>query len=147
MKIRDVLAGKGSRVQTIWPVKTLAHAVRVFDERKIASAVVTDASNTPRGIITDRALIHGIALHGKDALDMPVTNFMISPAPVCTPDDTVNAVMRTMTEKRIRHILVMDEEQMAGVVSIGDLVKVRLDDAAIEGKVLREMALGQLAAE
>ena len=72
---------------------------------------------------------------------------MSDPLPVCGLDDTVSTVMRSMTEKRFRHSVVMDESRLAGIVSIGDLVKVRLDDAEIEGRVLRDIALGHMAAE
>ena len=68
------------------------------------------------------------------------------PLPVCSLDDTVAAVMRRMTEKRFRHAIVMEDQHVAGIVSIGDLVKVRLDDAEVESRVLRDIALGHMAA-
>ena len=99
------------------------------------------------GIVTDRDVIHTIARRGIECLDEPVSVAMKSPAPVCSPDDTVSDVLRTMTDKRVRHLIVVEDGQMMGLVSIGDLVKVRLDDAEIEGRVLRERALSQMAFE
>ena len=70
---------------------------------------------------------------------------MLTPAPSCRPDDTVADVLRLMTDNRVRHVLVLRDGAMAGIVSIGDLVKIRLDDAELENRVLREMALARLA--
>jgi CBS domain-containing protein len=72
---------------------------------------------------------------------------MESPPPTCLPDDTVNQILRVMTERRVRHVVVMHERKMAGIVSIGDLVKFRLKDAELENQVLRDLALRRMAVE
>jgi CBS domain-containing protein len=147
MKIRDVLGDKGRHVVTVWPDKQLDHIPRIFDERNIASVVVVDHAGKPLGIVTDREVLRALARHGTAALGRPVSEVMQSPAPSCGPDDTVNDVLRIMTETRVRHVLVLEDRAMAGLVSIGDLVKFRLKDAELENRVLRELALTRLAAE
>jgi CBS domain-containing protein len=72
---------------------------------------------------------------------------MESPPPTCLPDDTVNQILRVMTERRVRHVVVMHDRKMAGIVSIGDLVKFRLKDAELENQVLRDLALRRMAVE
>ncbi len=146
MKIRDVLGDKGRHVVTVWPDKRLDHIPRIFDERNIASAVVVDHASKPLGIVSDREVLRALARHGIAALERPVSDVMQSPAPSCSPDDTVNDVLRIMTENRVRHVLVLEERAMVGIVSIGDLVKFRLKDAELENRVLRELALTRLAA-
>ncbi len=147
MKIAEVLERKGSRVVTVWTTRPLRDVVAIFDERKIASVVVTDPDDAPRGIVTDRAVLHALALRGAAALNEPVTAAMQVPPPICQAQDPISKVLRRMTDDRVRHVVVMSQGRMVGLVSIGDLVKIKLDDADIEGRVLRERALGQMAFE
>jgi len=145
VKISDVLVEKGAHVITVWPDKRLDQLPQLFDERNISSVAVVDHAGRPLGIVTDRELVRGLARHGVAALEFPASRVMLSPPPWCSPDHTVGDVLRQMTENRVRHILVMRGDAMAGIVSIGDLVKIRLDDAELENRVLREMALARLA--
>lgn len=147
MKVSDILAAKGSRVVTVWPSKPLDGILRLFDERGIASAVVVDAQEHPLGIVTDRGALRQITRRGAEALGMDASRVMETPLPTCAPSTRVSEAMFIMTDRRVRHLVVMDGDRMAGIVSIGDLVKTRLQDAELESRVLREMALGQLAAE
>jgi CBS domain-containing protein len=144
VKISDVLAEKGAHVVTVWPDKRLDQVPQLFDERKISSVAVVDHAGRPVGLVTDRELVRALAKQGVTALDFPVSRVMLSPAPSCSPDHTVGDVLRQMTENRVRHVLVMREGEMIGIVSIGDLVKIRLDDAELENRVLRELALARL---
>jgi CBS domain-containing protein len=147
MRIKDVLTAKGRGVATLWSNRTLRDVVTLFDERNIASVVVTDPQGEPMGLVTDRAVIRALARHGVGALDLPVTRAMAQPFPIVAPDETVSSALKTMTVDRVRHLVVMEEERMIGLVSIGDLVKIRLDDADLERRVLSERALGQMAFE
>ncbi len=147
MKVSDILAAKGSRVVTVWPSKPLDRILRLFDERGIASAVVVDAEGRPLGIVTERGALRQIARRGSEALALTAARVMETPVPSCGPDTRVSEAMFIMTDRRVRHLVVMDGGRMAGIVSIGDLVKTRLEDAELESRVLRELALGQLAAE
>ena len=145
MTLAEVLAAKGRGVVTLWNTRRLEDAIRLFDDHHIAAVVIVDPERRPLGIIPEREAVHAIARHGASALSLGVTHVMISPPPMCTPDVRVSDALRRMTNDRIRHLIVMNEEEMLGVVSIGDLVKVRLEDADIEGRVLRDMALTHLA--
>lgn len=148
MKVRDVIAAKGSQVETVPPDLALIKVLRLLDERNIAAAVVVDKRRHPLGAIFDRLLIRLLARRGGDALKLTASEVMVTPVPSCTPDTTVQQAMRLMTDQRVRHLVVMaDEDGIAGIVSIGDLVKSRLSDADLEARVLREMALSKLAAE
>lgn len=147
MRIAEVLAQKAPGAVTLWPNHTLDDAVRLCDERHIASVVIVDPERRPLGIVTDRQIIRALARHGASALQLSVTQIMLSPPPACTCDSRVADAMHRMTADRVRHLVVMNGEELAGIVSIGDLVKVRLDEAEIEGRVLRERALGRIAAE
>lgn len=146
MRISDVLTSKPKGVVTLWPHHTLTDAIRLFDERNVSSVVVIDPERRPLGLITDRTAVHALARHGAGALTMGLNHLTTAPVPTCTLDTTVTQAMLRMTADRIRHLIVIHDDEMVGVVSIGDLVKVRLDDADVEGRVLREMALGRIAA-
>ena len=147
MKIHDVLADKGRQVVTVWPEKQLGDIPRLFDERNIASVVVVDHAENPLGIVTDRDVLRALARIGITAFERPVSEAMESPPPSCLPDDTVNQILRVMTERRVRHVVVMHGRKMVGIVSIGDLVKFRLKDAELENQVLRDLALTRMAVE
>jgi CBS domain-containing protein len=147
MRIKDVLADKGHRVVTVWPGKLVADLPALFDEHHIASVVVVDTAGRLLGIVTDRLFMTALARRGLGMLELTAADIMQSPAPSCSADDTVAHAMRLMTDERVRHLVVTKDGAMAGIVSIGDLVKCRLQDAELESRVLREMALGRLAVE
>jgi CBS domain-containing protein len=145
VRIRDVLADKGGHIVTVWPDRRLDHVAQLFDNRNIASVVVVDHDGRQMGIVSHRELVHALARYGSAALDLRAGQVMLSPAPSCGLDDTVGDVLRLMTDNRVRHVLVLRDGAMVGIVSIGDLVKIRLTDAELENRVLREMALARLA--
>jgi CBS domain-containing protein len=147
MKIKDVLGSKGSGVVTVRPNKRVDKLPKLFDERDIASAVVVDASNRTLGIVTDRLFMKALARQGVAMLEKTVADIMESPAPSCSSEQSVQHAMRLMTDMRVRHLVVMDDGRMLGIVSIGDLVKFRLEEAEMESRVLRELALGHMTAE
>jgi CBS domain-containing protein len=144
MLIRDVIAAKGSGVITVWPAKTLEHILNLFEDRNIASAVVVEPNGRPIGLVNDRRVMRILARDGRRAFDRTAEQIMISPPPTCTLATTVSEAQRHMTEQRFRHLVVMDGARLAGLVSIGDLVKARMSDAELEGKVLRDIAMAKL---
>ena len=144
MRINDVLADKGANVVTVWPDSRLDHVTELFHQRDIASVVGVDHHDRVLGIFTDHELVRAVARYGAPAVETPVARVMLTPAPSCSPDDTVGDVLRLMTDNRVRHVLVVRDGATAGIVSIGDLVKIRLHDAEMENRVLREMALARL---
>lgn len=147
MTIREILHDKGTHVVSMWPEHTVADVIARCDERNISSVVITDHNGAARGIVSDRDALRALARHGTRAMNLRVTEIMKSPAPTCTPDDTATEILRRMTNERYRHAVVTDSGRIAGLVSIGDLVKSKLRDADLESRVLRERALSRLAAE
>lgn len=117
MKVRDILAAKGSRVVTVWPSKPFERVLNLFDERGIASAVVVNADGRPLGIVTDRGALRQIARRGAEALSLEASHVVESPVPNCTPETRVSEAMFAMSERRLRHLVVMDGDRMAGIVS------------------------------
>lgn len=147
MTIREIVHEKGGQIVTVWPEHTLSDAIVRCEQHHISSVVVVDHEGQALGILSDRDALRSLARHGTRAMQMRVTEAMRSPPPTCTGNDSVTDVMHRMTWDRFRHILVMDGARLLGVVSIGDLVKARLRDADLEGRVLRERALSRIAAE
>jgi len=147
MRIRHVLDQKGHRIVSVWTNRSLQDAINKLDEQNIASLVVIEPDGHPVGIVSDRDVIRTLARRGTDSVNEPVSLTMKSPPPTCTPEENASTVLRRMTNDRVRHMIVMENGNVLGLVSIGDLVKVRLDDAEVEGRVLRERALSQMALE
>jgi len=141
MRISEILDLKGHRVETTWASRSVGDIPRLFMIRNIASVVVIDTGGRPVGIVTDRLLIRALAEHGMDSINYTAKDIMESPPPSCAPTDSVAHVLDVMTEKRVRHMLVMAEGKMQGIVSIGDLVKHRLRDAEMETRVLRDAVM------
>ena len=144
MLISDVLVQKGPRVETVYPHVRLDQIPRIFDERNISSVIVADLTGKPLGVVTDRLLIQMLARHGRAALQLTAVECMAAPVPTCAPDESIQEALTMMTEQRVRHLLVISDHKMVGVVSIGDLVKYRLRDSDLETRVLRELAYGRM---
>jgi signal-transduction protein with cAMP-binding, CBS, and nucleotidyltransferase domain len=147
MTIREIIQAKGSHVVSMWPEHTLGDAIRRCDEKNVASIVITSHAGRTMGILTDRLALKGLSRYGAAAMNRPVTEFMLSPAPTCGFADSVAEVARRMTTDRFRHMVVVENGAVAGLVSMGDLVKAKLRDADMESRILRERALSRLAAE
>ncbi len=146
MKIREVLAQKPSRVISVRPDKPVTVLPTLFDEHNISSVLVIDARGRLHGMVTDRSFLGAMAQHAARFGELKAVDIMLTPAPRCSPGDSVTHALRRMTEDRVRHLVVLDNGHLVGIVSIGDLVKARLEDVELESRVLREMALGQIAA-
>jgi CBS domain-containing protein len=143
MNIRDILATKGNCVITARPsekIDTLAHRLR--DER-IGAVIVSGEGDAIVGIISERDVVHGLAEYGVELLAMSVSELMTRQVKSCRPDDSVKDVMQMMTQFRIRHLPVLDDGRLMGIVSIGDVVKNRLEDMGMEANVLRDIAIAR----
>lgn len=147
MKIKDVLALKGSRVISVHYEQRADAIPALFSERNISSVAVQSADGRLLGIITDRLILKALARRGASLQQFLAADIMESPAPACRPETSVAEAMRMMTDQRVRHLVVLDNGRLAGLVSIGDLVKSQIKDYELESRVLRDMALGHLAAE
>jgi CBS domain-containing protein len=140
MLVSEVLKDKGSKVFTIHPDRNVKDVTAELYEQKIGAAVVVDAWGKVVGILSERDIVYGIAKHGEPALDMRIDELMAAPAPICGPEDRLTDIMATMTHRRVRHIVVMVDGKLRGIVSIGDLVKYRLAEIQLEVGVLRDYA-------
>jgi CBS domain-containing protein len=136
MTIAAILATKGTEVATIASDAPLGAAVDEFGGRRIGALLVIDAGEV-KGIVSERDVIYCLREHGAQVLDWPVSRAMSSPAIVTTPDTEVLSAMALMTQQRIRHLPVIEEGQLKGIVSIGDLVKYRIDRIEREAEAMR----------
>lgn len=127
MRIADILAGKGRDVVTVAPPDSVTTLLAALAERNVGAAVVLDGEQLA-GIVSERDVVRALHEQGPDALSAPVSSIMTAMVATCTLDDRVEHLSVTMTEKRIRHIPVIDGHgALAGIVSIGDVVKSRID--------------------
>jgi len=122
MKVQTILTTKGGGVFTITPDKTLRQAARLMDKHRIGALVVVDQAGQVVGILSERDIIR-FAAHHTAVFDVPVSKAMTKKVVSGSPDDDVKAVMRTMTEKRFRHLPILEQGQLVGMISIGDLLK------------------------
>ena len=126
MNIGAVLASKGVKVVTVRPTQTLREAVLLLAEHNIGAVVVTEASERPSGILSERDIVRTL-VRAEAVLDWPVSRIMTRDVIVGAPEDDVLSVGHTMVERRIRHLPVMQEGRLVGIVSIGDILKAPRD--------------------
>jgi CBS domain-containing protein len=138
MTVKAILSRKGSDVITIEPTVDLAAAARVLVERCIGALVVTGVDDRVVGILSERNIVRAIAERGAKALDVPIAEVMTRKVVTCGMDETVIEIMAVMTAGKFRHIPVVEQGRLHGIVSIGDVVKWRLDDMKHESAALRE---------
>ena len=131
MKIENILATKGTQVHTILPDRTIKEAVSLLSRHNIGALVVIDDMGRPIGILSERDIVHAAA-RADTILAQKVSSVMTEHIITGTPHDDIRSVERTMTDKHIRHIPVMDQGQLIGIVSIGDVVKAQLEQYAGE---------------
>jgi CBS domain-containing protein len=140
MSISDVLHHKGHAVVTVRDTDTVQSAVGKLAEHRIGAVVVEDKWMRHTGIFSERDLTNAIARQGAAVLNYPVTKIMSSPVVTCRPTDRVETAMAAMTMAKIRHLPVLENGHLVGIVSIGDLVKHRLDEKALEANVLLDLS-------
>ena len=138
MKIREILAVKGAHVHTIEPDRSILDVVALLVEHGIGALLVRDVDDAVAGIISERDVLR-VCRDRSGALGaIRVADVMTRDLIVCVPDDDVDYAMGIVTKNRVRHLPVMDGGRVAGMISIGDLVKARLDAAEYENRYLRE---------
>lgn len=142
MNVNDILKAKGREVATVAPDTTVTDAVRLLHRRGIGALVVSADGNRLDGILSERDIVHALAAHGAAVLDRRVAELMTRRVVTCTPNDTIAELMGEMTRRRIRHLPVVDRGRLAGLVSIGDVVKNRLEEMESETTSLRQFIAG-----
>ncbi len=138
MKVQAMLDAKGSEVATTRPYATIATVIRMMKLEGIGALVVSDDGQALGGIISERDIVLGLVDHGHELLEMRVAELMTRAVKTCTPEANVKDVMAEMTRSRVRHLPVLDGGKLCGIISIGDVVKNRLDELETETNVLRD---------
>lgn len=138
MYVSDILESKGRAVVTVSPDQTLAETAKLLSEKRIGAALVSDGETRIAGMISERDIVREIARDGAAALDRKVAEVMTRKVVTCRPDHTVEEVMKVMTVNRFRHLPVVEEDRIVGIVTIGDVVKSRLEESEAETRVLRD---------
>ena len=146
MTLQDILRTKGSLVQSIGPQATLQEVVQRLVQHNIGSLVVCEGDDCEhrelRGIITERDILRACAKHGNDWHRVAVSSVMTTNVLVGRPDDSVEETMGTMTDNRVRHLPVVIERRLVGIISIGDVVKAQHDELTMENHYLKNYIHG-----
>ncbi len=138
MKVRDILATKGGGVATIRAEAAISTVVRRLRLEGIGALVVSEDDAQVIGIISERDIVTGLADQGVELLERQVIDLMTTPVKTCTPEVSIKDVMAIMTRSRVRHLPVVTDGRMVGIISIGDVVKNRLEEVELEAGVLRD---------
>jgi CBS domain-containing protein len=138
MQVRHILRDKGREVVTIASDATLSEAARLLAGRHIGAVVVSDRYGGLAGILSERDIVRAVAEYSVAALGQSVSKHMTHAVSTCCETDTVDELMETMTHNRFRHMPVVEEERLCGIISIGDVVKTRIAETVREAETLRE---------
>jgi CBS domain-containing protein len=137
MNVSSILAAKGGDVITIEPTATIAAAAALLTEKRIGALVIVGAGGRVAGILSERDIVHTLAKRGRQALDEPLSQAMTREVATCGPDDEITSLMERMTDGKFRHMPVIHAGKIAGIVSIGDIVKQRVDEMERESEAMR----------
>src|SRR5215471_18400263 len=138
MKVQDILSEKGNRVATMRPeasIDTVAHRMRMD---RIGAVVISTDGRRIEGLLAERDIVYGLVEHGAALLEKTAADVMMHEVVTCRAQDALKDVMAKMTHSRVRHVPVVENGMLMGIVSIGDIVKHRMSEAELEAMVLRE---------
>ena len=145
MSVRELLNRKPTGVVSVTPTTSVADASRVLMDEGVGGLPVVDERGRLVGFLAERDIVGLVDGKASGIRDTPVSSAMRRPAPVCGADESLRSVMTRMTRERLRHLVVMDGERIAGVISVGDIVKQRLEQLETEAGVLRDYVAAQRA--
>jgi CBS domain-containing protein len=138
VKVTSILKVKGSQVATVKPDATVGSIVRTLTVKSIGAVVVSDDGANLLGLVSERDIVQALGVYGARTLDLRASDLMTRRPVTCRPDDSVTRLMADMTRHRVRHLPVVEDGRLRGIVSIGDVVKHRLDELETEANILRE---------
>ena len=141
MNVQAILEAKGHDVVTTRPETSVAEVCRLLQRRRIGAVPVVDESGMLLGILSERDIVAGLSEHGVAVVGLSASQLMTRQVRHCHPEDGIGEIMAVMTNRRVRHLPVIDEGRLCGLVSIGDVVKARLDEAALEVDSLRQYVM------
>jgi CBS domain-containing protein len=142
MRISDVLRVKGTQVITVTPDTTVRHLLAILAEHRIGAVVVSHDGTAIDGIASERDIVRALAQRGAAVMSDPVTAIYTAEVHTVTPRTPIEDVMRMMTERRVRHAPVVVDDSLRGIVSIGDVVKIRIDELETERTALTNYITG-----
>ena len=132
MRISDVIRRKGDKVVTVSSDATVQRLLEILEEHNIGALVVSDDGSTVTGIVSERDVVRHLRTAGAGLLEQTVATIMTSEVQTCTPEESTEDLARTMTDRRIRHVPVVIDGHLQAIVSIGDIVKWRIDELQTE---------------
>ena len=138
MIVSQLLKSKGYQVYTVSEETNINEISRILSEKRIGVAVIINESKNVIGIISERDIIRGLSKYGEKVLDMPSKALMTQNVITSGLDSHIDELMREMTNSRIRHMPIVEDEKLVGLISIGDVVKNRVEELQAEGEMLRE---------
>lgn len=138
MNVDQILSMKGRNVVSVDANQSLGEAARLLSERRIGAVVVLDGRQPVAGILSERDIVKAVADQGAQALDQPVSRFMTMEVVTCTGRNSVNELMELMTQRKFRHVPVVEGGQLVGIISIGDVVKQRVEEVEAESQAIKE---------
>jgi CBS domain-containing protein len=138
MTVKTILAAKGGEVITIDPTATIAAAAHLLSERRIGAVLVLGPDHHVTGILSERDIVRALAKRGPSALDESVGQVMTRKVATCDPSDSIGEIMEQMTAGKFRHVPVLEQGRLVGIISIGDVVKHRLGEMERESAAMRE---------
>jgi CBS domain-containing protein len=137
MFVADILKGKGSSIVSVSPEQHISEALSMMAQHRIGAVLVVDGQGGIAGILSERDMVRAMHKLGKAAFDKSVGDLMTTPVVTCSPKDPVPAIEGMMTSQRFRHVPVLDDGKLVGIISIGDVVKTRIEEAEAEVDALR----------
>jgi CBS domain-containing protein len=140
MMIKTILKSKGNTVVTIGVLESVSDALDTMVENKIAALVLTDGAKVI-GVVSEHDILKAISISGVSVLNAPVGHIVTDRMVTVSPEETTQRVMQLMTHSRIRHLPVIENGALVGIVSVGDIVKYRLEELEMESNVLRDLAV------
>jgi CBS domain-containing protein len=141
MKVSDIVQIKGSAVKTVSPDTSARELSVRLHAGQIGAMVVSSDGRSIDGMVSERDIAYGLAAHGNELPKLPVARLMTKTVVVCSPEDSITHVMKLMTQLRVRHLPVKEGDQLVGIISIGDVLKHRLDELELEANVMRDYAV------
>ena len=142
MTVAHILEGKAGGIVTLAPGSSVRDALKLLSEKRIGTVVVSSNGTTVAGILSERDIVRELAERGAEILDDPVDALMTSEVQTCTSGESVRRLLERMTEGRFRHMPVVEQDRLIGMVSLGDAVKYRLEEVRDERNALRDFVAG-----
>ena len=143
MLVHQILNGKSDEgVITVQPTISSAEVAELLSSRRIGAVIVSEDGKRPMGIVSERDIVRELGRRGSGCLQDSAKNMMTRDLVTCERNDTADAVLKKMTDGRFRHMPVMENDEMVGLISIGDVVKARLSELSMEAEALQGMIMG-----